>query len=373
MEDILISVIIPVYNQEKFIDKSIKSATNQNINAKYEVIVVDDGSNDGTLDIVNKISKNDSRIKIFKQKHSGVSCARNLGISKSSGKYICFLDSDDLIFNNYLSTQVNTLKYSPNSDIAICPFMRFTNDKKIFEPGFFYKDSYSLHIFANIIVYLDCCLFKRCVIDKLKNFDISLEANEDYDFLFRSTILNFDFTPNFSTIAVYRYHENNSSKKLNWDDSSYTITKKFDYLIERYIKNFKLAKICGYSICYVIFSSSILGYALKFINKSKQKLDFLINISVKYLLMALSYNDFNLKFYNVINLYMCLIRNLSNNLLQYKQLHKALDRFKYIIPQCFDYEASPEVLKKLSQTNYIPYDIIISTFNSGIANISSLL
>lgn len=61
--------------------------------------------------------------------------------------------------------------------------------------------------------------------------------------------------------------------------------------------------------------------------------------------MALSYNDFNLKFYNVINLYMCLIRNLSNNLLQYKQLHKALNRFKYIIPQCFDYEASPEVLK----------------------------
>ena len=50
---------------------------------------------------------------------------------------------------------------------------------------------------------------------------------------------------------------------------------------------------------------------------------------------------------------MCLIRNLSNNLLQYKQLHKALDRFKYIIPQCFDYEVSPEVLKKLSQTNYI--------------------
>lgn len=90
MEDILISVIIPVYNQEKFIDKSIKSTTNQNINDKYEVIVVDDGSNDGTLDIVNKISKNDSRIKIFKQKHSGVSCARNLGISKSSGKYICF-------------------------------------------------------------------------------------------------------------------------------------------------------------------------------------------------------------------------------------------------------------------------------------------
>ena len=373
MNNIKVSIIIPAYNQEKLLSKTIKSAINQDISYNYEVIIIDDGSTDSTFNIANLMSKNDKRIKVFKQEHSGVSSARNLGIAKCSGKYICFLDSDDLIFNNYLSSQVNTLESNNNSDIAMCPFIKFTNNKKIFEPGFFYKNAYSLHIFANIITYLDCCLFRRHVVEKLMSFDTNLEANEDYDFLFRSAIHNFNFIPNLNTIAIYRCHDNNSSKKLNWNNSCYIITKKFDYLIERHIKFFKLTNIYGYSIFYIIFSCSIIGYALKFINESPKKADFLLDISIKYLLNSLSHNDINITYFDVINLYMCLLRNLANYFLYYKPLHKILDRFRDILPQCFDYEASSKKLKQLSNINYIPHNIIMSIFNSGITKISPLL
>lgn len=88
-----VSIIIPVYNSEKYIFRTVKSALKQTLK-NVEVIVVDDGSTDATYEVL-KVFKNDNRLKLYRQKNKGVSSARNLGIDKCTGRYIMFLDSDD--------------------------------------------------------------------------------------------------------------------------------------------------------------------------------------------------------------------------------------------------------------------------------------
>ena len=88
----MFSVIIPAYNAEKFIDRSIKSVLDQNY-ADFELIIVDDGSTDGTKGQIEQFS--DDRIRYVYQENGGVSAARNKGVLESKGEYVCFLDSDD--------------------------------------------------------------------------------------------------------------------------------------------------------------------------------------------------------------------------------------------------------------------------------------
>lgn len=97
----LISVIVPVYNCENYIKKCILSIL-ENIYQNFELIIVDDGSTDKSLEICKSFQEKDKRIKVFSQKNSGVSIARNKGISMAMGKYIIFIDADDEISRYYL-------------------------------------------------------------------------------------------------------------------------------------------------------------------------------------------------------------------------------------------------------------------------------
>ena len=95
-----ISVIVPVYNVEKFLAQCLESLVQQTYK-NLEIIIVDDGSPDNSFRVYNKYAKSDSRIKIVKQKNSGVSVARNTGLSVAAGKYVHFIDSDDYIDIDY--------------------------------------------------------------------------------------------------------------------------------------------------------------------------------------------------------------------------------------------------------------------------------
>lgn len=90
-----LSIIMPVYNTEKYIDRAIKSILNQKID--FELIIIDDGSSDNSYDVCKKYSLNNENIKLYHQSNSGQSVARNKGISLATGKYITFVDSDDWI------------------------------------------------------------------------------------------------------------------------------------------------------------------------------------------------------------------------------------------------------------------------------------
>ena len=99
--DDLISVIIPAYNAEKYMDRCLNSIVKQSYN-NLQIIVVNDGSTDNTKKILEKFAEADNRIVVINQKNGGVSQARNNGIYIAKGKYMCFVDSDDYIDINMI-------------------------------------------------------------------------------------------------------------------------------------------------------------------------------------------------------------------------------------------------------------------------------
>lgn len=129
MENIAVSIIIPVYNVEKYLRECINSIINQTLK-DIEIICIDDGSSDNSFDILEEYAKIDNRIKIIKQANQGVSTARNNGIRLSNADYICFIDADDYISNDYLEQMYNKI-VETNADIIINDnIIKFSNDNK---------------------------------------------------------------------------------------------------------------------------------------------------------------------------------------------------------------------------------------------------
>lgn len=109
----MFSVIIPLYNKEKFIFETLSSVSNQTF-SDYEVIIVNDSSTDNSLNIAKSFEEKDKRFKVYTVPNGGVSKARNFGISKAIGDYVCFLDADDIWKNNYLEEAAYLIKkYGP--------------------------------------------------------------------------------------------------------------------------------------------------------------------------------------------------------------------------------------------------------------------
>lgn len=115
-----ISVIIPVYNAEKYLSICIESILRQTY-SNWEAIIVDDGSTDNSKNICEKYSKQDDRIKIFSQTNKGVSATRNFGINKAIGNYIVFVDADDWLESNFLERMFETIERE-KADIVQCNF-----------------------------------------------------------------------------------------------------------------------------------------------------------------------------------------------------------------------------------------------------------
>jgi len=115
--DILVSVIVPIYNAERYVSETIESILNQSLN-DIEIILVNDGSADSSLIICEQYLQKDSRIKLVNQNNSGVSNARNNGLKLANGEYVFFMDSDDTIDSNFLSTSYNVAK-KQNFDIVV--------------------------------------------------------------------------------------------------------------------------------------------------------------------------------------------------------------------------------------------------------------
>lgn len=124
----LVSVIVPVYNAEKYLKKCIQSIVNQSLN-NIEIIIIDDGSIDNSKDIIKSFEEKDIRIKVLYQENSGVSSARNNGINNATGKYIGFVDSDD-----YIDLEMYESMYSKaeefDADIVVCNVRDVFEDKE---------------------------------------------------------------------------------------------------------------------------------------------------------------------------------------------------------------------------------------------------
>ncbi len=119
-----VSIIIPVYNMEKYVEKTILSILNQSYSS-FEVIIIDDGSTDDSYSICKKYADEDQRIKLYSQANSGVSAARNAGIKYANGKYLIFVDSDDELLENSIQSRIATLS---NAELIITDFYDYYED-----------------------------------------------------------------------------------------------------------------------------------------------------------------------------------------------------------------------------------------------------
>lgn len=115
-----VSVIVPVYNVEKWVARCIESILKQTFN-NFEILLVNDGSTDNSLKICNEYQKVDSRINIINKKNGGLSDARNTGIKNAKGKYLIFIDSDDYVEKDYIEYLLNAVELQ-NADVAACEF-----------------------------------------------------------------------------------------------------------------------------------------------------------------------------------------------------------------------------------------------------------
>lgn len=123
-----ISVIVPVYNVEKYLDKCVRSLLNQKFAYNYEIILVNDGSTDSSGNIADKYAMEHSMLKVLHKKNGGLSSARNYGLRYARGKYITFVDSDDYVSDDYLSA-LHSMAMKYDADIVLTQICLMTEDE----------------------------------------------------------------------------------------------------------------------------------------------------------------------------------------------------------------------------------------------------
>lgn len=184
MKEGLVSIIVPVYNAEKYIDSCISSLINQTYSA-IEIILINDGSTDTSLQKCEKYQLMDSRVHLYNQKNRGVSASRNYGIRMASGQYIAFVDADDYVERGFIESLVRAF---PQHGIAICGYKRFEDGGIIAEhiiQGNLDVELLYRSTFANNVINCGCCnkLFSADIIKDNMHFDEKLSIGEDMIFL----------------------------------------------------------------------------------------------------------------------------------------------------------------------------------------------
>ena len=124
-----VSIVVPIYNREKFLDKCISSLLKQTYK-NIEIILVDDGSKDNSLDICNSYAKNDNRIKVIHKENGGVQSARNRGIDEATGYYLCFTDADDYVSDKFIENFIKVYE-SGEYHCVVCGFYKVDQDDNI--------------------------------------------------------------------------------------------------------------------------------------------------------------------------------------------------------------------------------------------------
>lgn len=134
-----ISVVVPVYNVEKYLDRCVSSILNQTF-TDYELILVDDGSTDNSGRLCDEIKTHDSRIEVLHKDNGGLSDARNCGTAVAHGKYIAYIDSDDYVTDDYLQL-LHDMVVNYNADVAVGNFIEVNDGKELSSVDRLYSDN----------------------------------------------------------------------------------------------------------------------------------------------------------------------------------------------------------------------------------------
>lgn len=196
-------MIIPVFNGERFITEAIQSVLNQ----KYEpleIIVIDDGSTDGTADVVKNLPGN---IHYHYQPNAGISGARNKGLELAIGKLIGFIDADDVWLENKLKLQTACLSQNPETEIVIGFLLPlpFINRNEVTDQQITCGKS-------ALALQLGSTLIRKSVFEKIGGFDTGLMLAEDSDWFYRVMEAGIAVHVMTEIVQLYRQHDNNITK-----------------------------------------------------------------------------------------------------------------------------------------------------------------
>jgi len=215
MNSALVSIVVNCHNSENFIEECIESIINQSYQ-NFEVIVWDNKSQDQTESIVRRFSNLDSRIKYFKGEiFVPLGSARNLALSKCSGSWIAFLDSDDLWDSHFIFDQITALSGKENSAFGYGFVTEFLNDsssiKKVDSQR--QKVCSEKFVFDKLLkgnfIYFSSFVISRQALNFVENFKVEFKQAEDYELLLR---LASKFKAVQTGYVYYRLHANNLSK-----------------------------------------------------------------------------------------------------------------------------------------------------------------
>lgn len=227
----LISVIIPVYNVENYLEKCLNSVISQTYK-NLEIILIEDGSTDNSRDICERFKEIDSRIKLFSTVNGGAAFARNLGLSKSTGDYITFVDSDDYIRPETIETLYDWLK-SYNGDISVTYILE-THEKRYYDKlqkGIVKKEEFMKYLLSDSIKsYLMGKLYKSSLWENIR-FPIE-EKVEDLAVVYKvfdnaEKIVNVDQ-------KLYEYTEDNPKSETRSYRTINGLYPRCIYNFERY-------------------------------------------------------------------------------------------------------------------------------------------
>lgn len=244
-----VSVIIPTYNNAKYIDKSINSVLSQTYK-DFEIIIVDDGSSDNTKEVLKQYN---GKIKYYYQENKGVSFARNKGIRESSGEYIAFLDSDDVWFPNKIEIQILILEKDEKVGLVCSLVTTIDNGGKplgIIKPSKLPGESFGEFFFLGSSYPSTYLIRKRCF-DEVGLFDEKIAILEDLDICLRIA-LKFKIKIESEPLVYYRIHSQNSWKnEIKVYLNSIGFSNKWLSYFSRKINHPQKVRIQQYLVCLI--------------------------------------------------------------------------------------------------------------------------
>jgi glycosyltransferase involved in cell wall biosynthesis len=208
----LVSVITPAYNAERFLAVAVRSSLEQTW-PNIEVLVVDDGSTDGTAELARCLAAADDRVRVIEKAHAGVSAARNAAFAVARGEFLCFLDADDMMLPDRVERQVSFLRLFPACDLVFSDI--YIGDRELTPVKFVCKRPpvlpvNELLLYRNWIGMLSP-LLRASLRRKVGGFDEKLTHSEDWDYWIRcAEVGNLSYLP--GPVIVKRSHEGQASE-----------------------------------------------------------------------------------------------------------------------------------------------------------------
>jgi len=217
IQNSIISIIIPTYNRANLLAHTIDSIISQTYK-NWECIIVDDGSTDDTFKIVLNYVEKDNRIKFYRRPANyskGANSCRNYGYDKSSGQFIKWFDSDDIMLPNLLEAQIDKIY---NSDLSVCEIFKYDFNKDIVlgKNKIFSSRLIEKYLTGDVMFYVCGPLWKKTFLEKQTElFDEAVSNLDDWDFNLRMLYQNPKINYIYEPLILYRIHENSLSQEID--------------------------------------------------------------------------------------------------------------------------------------------------------------